>query len=126
MLDDQSRRRDGYDHIPDVLTELYRIDLAFWGDWRTAAVVRCVAGANWRAGRPAKVTGIALTLAMAASTVHNRLAQLTVPQTVPNGEAEPMVLRVTGGYVLTAAGDAKARRWCAALARAGTALSESR
>lgn len=114
-----------HDHVPDVLTEVHRIDLAFWGDWRTAAVVRCVAAATWRDNRPAKVTGIAVTLHMAASTVHQRLADLAVPQNSPNGETEPMVIRVTGGYVLTTAGDAKARRWCAALARAGAALAGS-
>lgn len=119
MPDDQWRTLGDQEHIPDILTELYRIDLVFWGDWRTAAVVRCVAAASWRDARPAKVTGIAITLSMAASTVHERLARLAVPQNLTDGEAEPMVRRVTGGYVLTAAGDAKAKRWCAAVARAG-------
>jgi hypothetical protein len=122
MRESNSPTWDEYVHVPDVLTEFHRIDLAFWGDWRTAAVVRCVAAATWCEDRPAKVTGIAVTLSMAASTVHERLAQLAVPQNVSNGEEEPIVIRVTGGYVLTQAGDAKAKRWCAELARAAGAL----
>jgi hypothetical protein len=122
MRDGDLRTRGEHDHVPDVLTELHRIDLAFWGDWRTAAVVRCVAAATWCDDRPAKVTGIAMTLSMAASTVHERLAQLAVPQNVSNSEEEPIVIRVTGGYVLTQAGDAKAKQWCAELARAAGAL----
>jgi hypothetical protein len=122
MLDDRSRQSRTLERVPDILIELYRTDLAFWGDWRTAAVVRCVAAANWRDGRPAKVTGIAATLDMGASTVHGRLAQLAGRADGPDGAAEPIVRRVAGGYVLTSAGEDKAQRWCTALAKTAAPL----
>lgn len=104
--------------VPDLVTELHRVDLAFWQDWRTAAIVGCLAAANWRDGRPGKVSGIAATVQMSVSTVHSRLAELA------SQEPEPLVCRVPGGYRLTRTGDEKVHHWTMEIGRIAASLGE--
>jgi len=101
--------------VPDLLTEVHRLDLRFWGNTRTAAVLRCVAAAAWREGRPAKVSGIAATLDFGLATVHSHLLRLSHWTEPTSGASAPLVERVNGGYRLTDQGDAQMRRWAAAV-----------
>ena len=100
--------------VPDLMTELHRLDIEFWGNIRTGAVFRCVAAANWRDGRPGKLSGIAATLNFGVATVHSHLAVLKDCQDPVTGKQLPLVGRVTGGYSLTPAGDTRMREWAAA------------
>lgn len=120
--------RDINKRMPDVMTELHRLDLEFWGNARTAAVIRCVAAANWQDGRSEKLRGIAKTLRFGVATVHSHLTTLldwTDPET---GEPLPLVDRVTDGYCLTPAGGESVERWSEAalriLCRSGAASIE--
>ena len=116
---------DAFKRMPDVMTELHRLDLDFWGNARTAAVIRCVAAANWQDGRPGKLSGIAATLQFGVATVHSHLASLRDWTDPESGEPLPLVERVTGGYNLTAAGGESVAQWTDTairiLSRSGTA-----
>lgn len=108
---------DAFKRMPDVMTELHRLDLEFWGNARTAAVIRCVAAANWQDGRPGKLSGIAETLRFGVATVHSHLALLKDWTDPESGEPLPLVERVRGGYNLTAAGEASVEQWTDAAMR---------
>ncbi|SDG17327.1 hypothetical protein SAMN05216241_106100 [Limimonas halophila] len=95
-----------------MLTEVHRVDLDFWGNLRTAAILRCVAAAQWREGRPAKLSGIAQSLGFGLATVHSHLAHLA-----SDDGGGPLVARVPGGYRLTPHGEAVMRRWAKEVAR---------
>jgi hypothetical protein len=98
--------------IPDMVTEIHRLDVEFYGNTRSAAVLRCVAAACWREARPAKVNGIAATLGFGVGTVHSHLRMLAVDERRDStGATEPLVKRVDGGYRLTRVGEDSIRRW---------------
>jgi hypothetical protein len=102
--------------VMDALTELYRLDLETFGDTRTGHVIRCVAAANCKDGRPAKVSTIAESLDLGLATVHDRLSALGAWRDHDEETVTPLVQRVEGGYVLTEAGERRLRHW---LRRAG-------
>ncbi len=103
--------------LPDLMVELDRVDVDFWGNCRTATIMRCVIAADWRDDRPAKLMGIADTLGVGTSTVHDHVTRLTDPARLPSCYEAPVPRRVPRGYRLTAYGDGRARRWAAAVAK---------
>jgi hypothetical protein len=97
--------------VLDALTELYRLDLELWGDSRTAQVVRCVAAANYKDGRAAKLSAIATSLELGLATVHQRLKRLETWRDCREGQTLPLVRQDTAGYWLTTVGEERLQRW---------------
>jgi hypothetical protein len=97
--------------VMDALTELYRLDLETFGDTRTGHVIRCVAAANCKDGRPAKVSTIAESLDLGLATVHDRLSALARWQDSADATPTPLVHRAPQGYVLTAEGERRLQGW---------------
>lgn len=97
--------------VMDALTELYRVDLETFGDTRTGHVIRCVAAANCKDGRPAKVSTIAESLDLGLATVHDRLSALANWCEDGDETPTPLVRRVSQGYALTDEGERRLQRW---------------
>jgi len=102
----------------DILVEVDRIDSTYWGNCRSATIMRCILAENWGHGRPAKLMGIAATLGVGTSTVHDHVTRLSDPGSLPAWCEEPVLKRVPRGYTLTAYGQRRGRRWAQAVARA--------
>lgn len=102
--------------VVDVLTEMYRLDIAIWGDIRTAWVFRCVAVSSLKDGRPIRLNTIALTLNLGLATVHDRLLKLTQWRNPETGEVMALVEGVSQGYILAPGGEQMLSDWLTQLA----------
>jgi hypothetical protein len=119
LINDEEERVGalGLAELFDVLVEVDRVDSAFWGNCRAATIMRCILAENWGHGRPAKLMGIAATLGVGTSTVHDHVTRLSDPGSLPAWCEQPVLQRVPGGYTLTAYGQRRGRRWARAVAR---------
>lgn len=85
----------------DQLNELFCRDCELWGHPVDAAIVRCVAAANWKTGRGAKVRGVSQILGISVATVHDRLKRLQNRRDPETGEPAPVVQQTASGYELS-------------------------